>query len=167
MKLVPLSRGKFAMVDDEVFDMVSQFKWYLDSTSGIEYARRSFIKNGKKSSQRIHQLILDTPPGMQIDHIDMNGLNNQMSNLRISNKGQNGFNQKLRRVNTSGFKGVSWHTMRNKWRSAITLNGKSFHLGLFDSASDAAEAYDEAAIRFFGAFARTNEMLGRFKCRGD
>jgi len=106
----------------------------------------------------MHRRILGLKPndGKFTDHIDMNGLNNQRKNLRVATKGQNEANQIKYRNNTSGFKGVSWHKGTEKWEAKIMVNSQSKYLGLFNSRIDAAHAYNDAAIKYHGDFARLN-----------
>jgi hypothetical protein len=92
-------------------------------------------------------------PSGDLDHIDGNGLNNSLSNLRQASRAQNGANRGLNANNTSGAKGVL--RSANKWRARIVVSGKLKHLGYFRSSADAAEAYAQAAKKYFGEFART------------
>lgn len=94
------------------------------------------------------------PPGMEIDHIDGDGLNNRWSNLRLCNKSQNQANSRLRRTNTSGFKGVCWHGQHKRWMARIHHKGRQIHLGLYDTPEAAHEAYCSRARVLFGEFAR-------------
>lgn len=94
---------------------------------------------------------------MHVDHINGDGLDNTRNNLRAVTPAENLRNQRLRKDNTSGFKGVSRH--EGRWRARVRVDGKYTHVGLFDSAEDAARAYDEAARNMHGIFARTNEEL--------
>ncbi|MEK0324126.1 MAG: HNH endonuclease [Nitrosopumilus sp.] len=100
-------------------------------------------------------------PKEQIDHIDQNRANNSWSNLRECTNLQNQGNQKVCKNNVSGYKGVSWHTQRNCWRAQIGIqeNGKnrSKHLGVFTDLKDAVDAYNAAAIEYFGEFAHIQE----------
>lgn len=95
-------------------------------------------------------------PTSQIDHIDGNKANNCPSNLRMADCSQNAANRKTPCTNTSGQKGVSWKRDKHKWRASISARGKQIHLGYFNSSDEARAAYDAAAIRLFGRFARVN-----------
>jgi hypothetical protein len=97
--------------------------------------------------------------GLEIDHIDGNTQNNCPENLRVCSISLNQANQKLSQRNTSGYKGVTWKTNRNKWAAQISCASQYFYLGLYDSALDAARAYDAAALEMFGNHAKTNGML--------
>lgn len=111
-------------------------------------------KNGRK----LHRLIMNAPNGMAVDHINGNIADNRKSNLRICVNSENLRNRGAQRNNTSGYKGVSWCKQSNKWRSSICLNKKRIYLGLFTNKLDAANAYNQAAIKYFGEFAFLNKI---------
>ena len=94
-----------------------------------------------------------TWPDEEIDHRDRNRRNNAFENLRQATRNQNACNHKRRRDNKSGVRGVDWRECKGKWRAHIQHNGRSHHLGYFDSIEDAAEARSAAALRMFGDFA--------------
>lgn len=96
------------------------------------------------------------PFSLEIDHIDGNTKNNLPENLRACSISLNQANQKLRAQNTSGYKGVTWKNDRSKWVAQITHDGQYFYLGIYDTAFEAAKAYDAAAFRMFGQHAKTN-----------
>jgi hypothetical protein len=146
-KRIPLTQGKFAIVDDADYDSVSRFNWYAERHKRRWYARRQM--DGKK--QRLHQFILSGVKS--IDHRDGDGLNNTRQNLRPASRSQNGANQKKIR-GSSRFKGVFWHL--KKWQVSIHADQKSIYLGRFDKETTAAKAYDAAAKFYFGEFARLN-----------
>lgn len=96
------------------------------------------------------------PSGLEIDHINRNGLDNRRSNLRIATRSQQRANQ-LKRTHHTTYKGIfAWG---NKWAARISYDNKKYHLGVFDFQEDAAKAYDEAARRLHGQFARLNFPL--------
>ena len=96
--------------------------------------------------------------GYQIDHRDINGLNNRKGNLRVATKSQNRANIGLPVNSTSGHKGVTWDAATQKWRARIGVDGSRIHLGLFDFVIEAARAYNAAAIKHFGEFACLNPV---------
>lgn len=154
-KAVPLSQGKFAIVDDADFDWLSQWKWSAQKAPHGFYAMRRC--RGKLIL--MHRLILGTPDMALTDHIDGDGLNNQRCNLRPCSALQNMMNRRGKRNGTSKFKGV-WadNGPRNTkpWRAAIRINGKLQYLGRFHTEQAAGDAYADAAARYFGEFARSN-----------
>ena len=93
-------------------------------------------------------------PEDKIDHMDLDRANNRFANLRPATESQNKANAPLRRDNTSGFKGVSWHSAVNRWAAQIHHNKRHYHLGLFDRPEEAHDAYVAAAERLFGEYAR-------------
>lgn len=150
-----MSNGKqHALVDDADYEYLSQFRWHFNKRG---YAQRN-TWDGKRASQlSMHREIMHAPSGVQVDHINLDKLDNRRTNLRFATGTQQRANTPLRRNNTSGFKGVSWDKDRRKWQATIRCNDKRYHLGRFDAIEEAAAAYDAAAIHFFGEFARTNQ----------
>ena len=93
-------------------------------------------------------------PDVFIDHIDGNPSNTRFANLRLATNTQNLRNAKTPRRNTSGYKGVSFHKSRKVWQANIRVNGELLHLGRFKTPEEAKAAYDNAALKHFGEFAR-------------
>jgi hypothetical protein len=148
--------GKYALVDDEDFKWLNQWKW---KSNGLGYAVTSFKSKKNQSGKRtvlMHRAIMRCKIKTMVDHKDGNKLNNRKSNLRFCNKSQNGINRPKQKNNTSGYKGVVFWAHISKWNSAIMMNKKRYYLGNFDSAVDAAKAYDKKAIEMFGEFAKLN-----------
>lgn len=160
MREIPLTQGKVALVDDKDYQRLSVHSWHTwRSTSGVFYARRT-TKNPSRVTILMHQEVIGKPEaGLEIDHKDRDGLNNQRSNLRFVTHSENMMGQKTIK-GTSRFKGVSWRASSNKWRALIRVGGRLNHLGYFTDEEDAARAYDAAALEHFGEFARLN--FGRF-----
>lgn len=92
-------------------------------------------------------------PVETVDHIDGDRRNNQIANLRLASNGQNLWNRKAQRNNTSGSKGVTFDRSRSKWIAQIAVDGRRHHLGRFDSIDDASAAYRCAAVKYHGEFA--------------
>lgn len=156
MKLINAKGGKVS-VDDDMFGILSQNKWYIDKRG---YARRTYKINGSLITEMLHQIVLHLPNGspLMVDHINGNRLDNRRENLRVATKAQNGHNQGIQRTNTSGYKGVTFHSGRGlgKWVAQIRVNGKRIHIGVFDDIHIAAHEYNKACIKYHGEFARLN-----------
>jgi hypothetical protein len=146
MAEVPLTQGKVALVDDEDYEYLSQFKWYAQKSETTWYAARHPTKN---KTVRMHRVLMDDPQGLEVDHEDRDGLNNQRYNLRVATHAQNGRNRRPHTNKTSGYKGVYWQKASGRWIVQIQL-------GSYDTAEEAARMYDEAARRYHGEFAYLN-----------
>lgn len=152
MKLIPLTQGKFAMVDDADYDWLNHYKWYAHRRRKAFYAGRHV--QGREVS--MHQIVAAVMGIFRADHADRNGLNNQRHNLRPATGSQQGANRGLGMNNTSGFRGVSWWTTGKRWHAQICKDKKIRHLGYFNTAEEAARAYDSAASELHGEFAVLN-----------
>lgn len=146
-------------IDGEDFEKIKNYKWFahFDKTINNYYVR------SKKQNKYIpiHRYIMDCPKGMVVDHIDGNPLNNCRSNLRICTPQQNAMNKKpyKNKISTK-YKGVYTVTgCKNKWQAQINHNKKYLYLGTFDSQEKAAEAYNAAALKYYGEFAHLNEVI--------
>ena len=154
---IALSQGKVAIVDDADYERVNQFKWCAAFNRGNWYgSRRARASNGKSVTLPLHRFILNAPTGMIVDHIDGDGLNCCRNNMRLCNQKQNSTNKRKPKTNTSGYKGVSWSAPHRKWRVKIKVDQKTIHIGMFTNLIEAARAYDSAARKHHGIFARTN-----------
>jgi hypothetical protein len=153
-KIIQLTRGKVALVDDEDFERINQFTWHCSNRG---YAMRSLPRLfGRRKAILMHREILATSGNVEIDHANMDKLDNRKANLRICTHGQNMHNYKKPITNASGFKGVSWHEQNKKWRATLQVGGHQLHLGTFDDPTEAARAYDIAARKYHGEFAKLN-----------
>jgi hypothetical protein len=156
MKLIPLTQGRFAKVDDEDFERISALSWHVMKGRNTIYAGTNVRRpGGGYSSVGMHRMINETPPGFHTDHIDGDGLNNTRANLRTATRAQNGQNRSPNKGAVSPFKGVHWNRRKRRWVASIRVNKKSVFLGLHQSEESAAEAYARAAAQYFGEFART------------
>jgi hypothetical protein len=168
---IPLSQGKFAIVDPDDYHRLAGFKWRLCRTKGknVLYAERSIrLPNGKYSRILMHRQIVGlskscvlhdirntTSDIRVIDHINGDGLDNRKANLRIATVAQNAWNSK-KRNSASGYKGVWFDKNKRLWRAAIVCNRKRIHVGYFKNKLDAANAYDNAARKYHKDFASLN-----------
>jgi hypothetical protein len=161
---VPLCGGLVALVDDEDKDLVSAYSWAASPGKNTIYAK-AWVR-GTYSPQKnvyLHRLILNAPRGIQVDHKNRDGLDCRRENIRFASNGQNTCNASKHRVvrgnpPTSRFKGVTLkrNCRTRVWRASINADGNLTELGSFDHEEDAARAYDFAAVRLFGDFARLN-----------
>ncbi len=152
MNVIPVYGGLITLVDDEDFEMLSRYTWHLHRRY-VETLIRP-VPRGKQVALVMHRLLLQPPAGMEVDHINGNTLDNRRANLRICTHAENCRNRRQRSDNRSGLKGVSPYP--GGYRATIFVDGRNIHLGCFTDLEEAARAYDEAAVRYYGEFARTN-----------
>jgi len=101
-------------------------------------------------------LVAGAYPRDEVDHIDGDRTNNRFANLRCVSRADNQKNRKRHSTNRSGYKGVSWKAQNSRWVASINIGGKRIHLGYFDTAEDARDAYEIAAERLHGSYRRRN-----------
>lgn len=146
MKKISLTKGKFAIVDNEDYERLKQYKWQYNN---IGYASRDIVIDGKPKKLLMHRDIMNTPKGMDTDHINGERLDNRKINLRIVTHQKNMWNiKKMPNHNTSGHMGVSWQINRHKWQVGIKVSGKRIHIGNFLYIQDAIKAYQLAKIKY-------------------
>lgn len=159
MALIALSKGKVAQVNDEDFTrLVEGAKWHY---GGRGYAIRHVYISGKRTTERMHRLVLRAAPDEQVDHISHDTLDNRKQNLRKSNFKLNGANRLKQKTHAglppkSQFKGIWFNKERLKWCTRIKVNGKRIYLGRHSTEIEAAKAYDRAAVKFWGEHAYPN-----------
>jgi hypothetical protein len=158
--VIPVSGKKqgFILVDAEHFPWLNTARWFLDS--GGYPSCNTWNKEMKKArSVRMHTIIHRAPKGMQVDHENGFRFDNRSRNLRTVDQPRSSQNTGVQsRPKTSKFKGVSWRSDTENWTSYIKQGGKKYSLGSFHSEIAAAEAYNRAAIKRFGEFARLNDL---------
>jgi hypothetical protein len=146
MKYIELTQNKKAIVDDDDYEWLNQWKWRC---SAGRYASRANYNNGVRVGEIwMHRLINNTPDGYDTDHINRNKLDNRRNNLRSVTRSQNNFNSLPPKNNQSGFKGVILHKQTGKWFSYINIERKQISLGLFQSKTDAIKARLNAENRY-------------------
>ena len=162
MKLIKLACGKLAKIDDIDYDIISKYKWSL--VSG-KYARAVVYDIGRgengKLKQRIikmHRLITGAKQEDVVDHINGDGLDNRRSNIRICDRTQNQGNRYVQKNSKSQIKGVEMRVRKSgvSWIAYIVKGCKKKSLGSYRDKNDAARAYNEAALEYFGDFAKLN-----------
>lgn len=159
MKKIPLTQGKFALVDDADYDELSRSKWHAVKAHKTFYACRAALNPAtgiKTNKQSMHRQILMPKGNLVVDHINHNGLDNQRSNIRVCSHTENMRNREKNYSNKSGYKGTTWDKHHKKWKSFIHLGGKDKILGYYFCLIRAAKSYDEAASKYYGEFALTN-----------
>lgn len=159
-KEIQLTQGKIAIVDGEDFELLNQWKWYYRKSAGKKtgYAlRNQYMEGGIQKTIQMHRVILNCPDvSTQVDHINGDGIDNRKSNLRTCTANGNVQNQGLRKCNTTGYKGIIFRPDLKKWQAYITADRKRIHLGYHQDKKIAALAYNEAALKYHGEFARLN-----------
>ncbi len=158
MKIITLTQGKFAKVDDEDYEYLNQWKWHYGARCYAVRSGEAPKVNGKRQRKRffMHRVVNKTPDGFETDHIDLNTLNNQKYNLRDATTSKNGMNVRSRKNSTSKFKGVFWDRRKRKWICRLVCQKVIKYEANFDCEVRAAKAYDEAALKHHGKFARIN-----------
>lgn len=150
-KKLTTSRGLLILVDDQDFNFLAQFTWTVRISKKLKYAVTAI--DGKLV--RLHRLLLNPPKHLVVDHINNNGLDNRRKNLRVCTQKHNCRNQNPRIGN---LKGVSFCARVNKYRAYIGVNYTQKHLGYFKTKSQAALAYNTAAKKYFGVYAKPNRL---------
>ncbi len=162
MKEIELTQGHFALVDDEDYDYLSQWKWYAKfnkATKSFYAARSSITANGSQKTILMHRVVMNiSDSGMMADHKNHDTLNNCKLNLRIATSSQNCANRRRHISRASKYLGVCWHKQKNKWCAMIQKDYKNIHIGYFSDEIEAARARDKKAIELFGEFANLNTI---------
>lgn len=147
-KKIPLGNDQFAIIDDEDYELVSQYNW-----SGARSGESDHIY--AVTRLRMHRLVMNAPLGMYVDHINGDTLDNRKENLRLCTNAENQQNARAR-GGTSQYKGVSYNKKMKKWLGAFTVLGQTYHCGYFDDEKECARAVDKKRREVCGDFASKN-----------
>lgn len=166
--LLDIGKGYKTQVSDADYDAIKKDKWRCErsgnSLSVIKLSREVIAPN-KRIYRRVYlsRFLLQCPKGLVVDHINGDRLDNRRENLRICTGAQNSKNRRKASNNTSGYKGVyfrkNWKNRVNKkkrWTAIIIVDQKRINLGDYLTAEEGGKAYDRAAKRYFGEFAKLN-----------
>lgn len=157
---IPLNKDKFAIIDAADYEWLNQWKWITQQNKKtIFYATRTRWNGSGLTTIRMHRLILGVGKGEQVDHINGDGLDNRRCNLRVCSQQENTFNKRKSENKSSKYKGVSWKKQAKKWVARITINRKLTNLGYFNTQESAAHAYNEMAMKYYGEYAKLNDIL--------
>lgn len=153
-RVIPISQGRETIIEESDYPLIPVARWYA------RRGRHTWYVTTKINGEWIHMhdIVLPSPSGFVVDHIDGNGLNNRRGNLRIATTSQNQMSRLALewQKKTSKFRGVCWNKGMKKWQAEIQLNQKGIYLGCYADEVEAAKAYDRAARKYFGEFARPN-----------
>lgn len=153
---------KIIHVDDDDYEFLDKMTWTVYKARNTFYAagviRKRYRKSGDPARVKMHRWIMKCPDGMQVDHIDGDGLNNRKDNLRLATQSQNGKNKRVKKSNSTGFKGVGYNEKKDLYVTRIGVNGTLVYGGRTKNKYAAAVKYNELALQFFGEFACLNEL---------
>jgi len=160
MKEIQLTQGKVAIVDDEDYEYLNQFKWFANLQGKKFYARTNIPnKKGKRGSMLMHRLILNMLNSkLQVDHLNHYTLDNRKCNIRICTQSDNLKNRMINKNNSTGYKGVVYNKSNKKFIAKIGVNKNIIYIGVFIDPIDAALAYNAAALKYHGEFANINKI---------
>jgi hypothetical protein len=149
---IPLSKGFVALVDADMFDELSSFRWSLRQNHGNNYARAW----SAGANILMHRVVMRAKKGQIVDHINRNGLDNRRSNLRFVTSLQNLMNSRPK--SKHGYKGLSLDNRRDAkpWQAIARVNGRPKSLGYYATREEAALAYDRMMIKLYGEYAYLN-----------
>ncbi len=149
MRIIHVKDRGFIKVDSDDFEMLAKYRWHITANGYASVSRKS-------GRVWMHRLIMNTPKGLFVDHINGDKLDNRKCNLRNATRSQNGMNKPKMANNKSGYKGVTFNKRLQKWVAQIKLEDKKMHIGTFFCKIEAAKAFDMKAIALHGEYAKLN-----------
>lgn len=162
MRYIDLPHNEKSIIDDDIYSDFSKYKWFLNINKKYVIRNSKCIKGEKRHTILMHREVLRIKLGISglfVDHINGDGKDNRLENLRIATNSQNLANRGKYKTNSSGYKGVSPYKRNTKYfafSAEISYEHNRFYLGRYKYPELAAEAYDEAARILFGEFAWLN-----------
>lgn len=148
-----LPDGTVFIFDADMVDRIREFSWYRNYN---DPGKPLYIIN--RYGKRLHDYLVDCPKGYEVDHINLNTLDNRLCNLRIVTHQQNQCNQPLQKNNTSGVSGVSYYPPRQKYRARIKIGQHEIHLGYYEGFEQAVQARNVGMECMFGEYGRYNDV---------
>lgn len=157
MAEIILKNGSFLIDDDDLFLLLLYRKPWINENGYVVMCPRG---KGHTKTVRLHRIVMQAPTGMEVDHINGIRTDNRKENLRLCTTAENRRNSRIRNDGKSGYKGVSFFSnpqkRKKRWEAYINVDGKRIKLGYFKTAIEAARAYDTAAKKHFGDYAKIN-----------
>lgn len=150
--------GSKVVVDDEVYQELSQYRWSVLKNGYVVRTNKKKNSPYPLGTLYIHRVIMGPQKGKYVDHINGDKLDNRRENLRVCSPAESICNRQLGKNNKSGFKGVSFNLKVGKWQAFIQVSRKNKYLGLFENPKEAAKAYNKAATDYHGEFAYLNNV---------
>ena len=153
-------KGREVLIDDEDYERVMYYTWRINNGYVITNTKIKDNQEKLRFNLKLHRLVLNLKKGdgLIVDHINGNRLDNRKKNLRLVNHIQNARNRKVQKDNASGYKGV--FRSGKKYRARISVNNKLYNLGTYSTKEEAAKKYNEAALKYFGEYAKLNVIKG-------
>lgn len=154
--IIYTTKGEEILIDTEDIEKIRDITWFLSKSY-----KNVYVRGWDKESRKLvylHRYLLGVNNKLQVDHEDRNTCNNRKKNLRLATNTQNRCNIPVRKDSASGYKGVNYNKKSGKYRALITVNHKTKHLGMFGTAEEAAQAFKEAALFYYGEFAYHQEL---------
>ena len=154
---IPMTQGKFALVDAEDYEWLSKYNWRASNSKSLWSVKRERREGGRQKSISMASEIMRPPIGAKVTFKNYDSLDCRKANMQIvSHSEAMQHREKLNKNKTSLYKGVFWAKANQKWRASIAKDGKRYYLGYFSDEEEAARTYDEKALELYGETASLN-----------